>query len=175
MRVDEDPDSTPTLVWREFMPSSAAILRLEFEFSGSDVSGDNVTIEARENVNLLDSKNTADVAQGDGQGGNVAIDPIFVVLNGSAITARAAEGRGGVIDIDTQHFFRSAESVVDASGGTPGVVTISSPELDLSGELTTLPASFPSGLSATPMKRISMTVPLTSTSTIAPFHAVAFS
>jgi filamentous hemagglutinin family protein len=109
---------------------------------GSAVSGGNVTIEAREIVELLDSRITADVEQGVGQGGNVSIDPVFVVLNGSAITARAAEGRGGVIDIDTQHFFRSAESVVDASGGTPGVVTISSPELDLSGELTTLPASF---------------------------------
>ena len=40
LRIDEAPDSTPTLIWREFVPSSATTLRLGFEFIGSSISGD---------------------------------------------------------------------------------------------------------------------------------------
>ncbi len=77
-----------------------------------------------------------------GHGGNVKIDPRFVVLNDAEIVADAVTGEGGSIDIASRYLFRSADSRIDASSqfGVSGTVVIRSPEVDLSGELAQLPA-----------------------------------
>ena len=78
------------------------------------------------------------------QHGNISIDPIFVVLLNSQIIANAFGGPGGNIDIVTNFFFTSSDSVVEASSalGVSGTVSISSPDTDVSGGITTLPDNF---------------------------------
>jgi hypothetical protein len=71
---------------------------------------------------------------------------VFTVLDGgSKIVAQAHEGRGGTILIDSDFFFQSPDSLVDASSGNPalsGTVEIDSPDTDITGGVTALPESF---------------------------------
>jgi hypothetical protein len=106
-------------------------------------SGGNIDIEAQELVHLGASAITTSVSSGTG--GNITIDPDFVVLQrGSRIVARAGEGQGGQIRIVAGGFLKSPDSLVDASAdvGIDGRVEIHSPDVDLSGQLATLPVSF---------------------------------
>jgi large exoprotein involved in heme utilization and adhesion len=95
-------------------------------------------------VNLTNAEISTSVRAGTGDGGNISIDPEFVVLNHSDITAQADVGNGGNIRIETENFVQSADSVVDASSrlGISGTVEITAPDADLSADIVTLPASF---------------------------------
>jgi large exoprotein involved in heme utilization and adhesion len=74
-------------------------------------------------------------------GGNITIDPQFIVLNNSPISASAAAGQGGNINLVSDFFFNSG-SLISATGTTNnGTVNITAPNLDLGAELITLPAS----------------------------------
>jgi filamentous haemagglutinin family N-terminal domain len=91
------------------------------------------------------SRITTSVAGGQGDGGNITLDPPFVVLDGaSKIIAQAKQGRGGNIHITTDFLFRSPESVIDASSefGVSGTVEIDSPDTDITGGLAELPTNF---------------------------------
>jgi filamentous hemagglutinin family protein len=111
-------------------------------------TGGQITIQAREMVYLLDSIVKTNVSQPGslGNGGDILIDPRFVVLNRSDIRANAMSGEGGHISIRSDVFMRSGDSTVDASAeegpGIDGIVEISAPETNLSGELATLPQTF---------------------------------
>lgn len=88
---------------------------------------------------------TTSVAGGKGDGGNITIDPTFVVLDGaSQIVAQAREGSGGNIRIVTDSFFQSPDSRISASSelGIDGTVEIKSPDVDVAGDLAALPATF---------------------------------
>jgi filamentous hemagglutinin family protein len=77
--------------------------------------------------------------------GDITINhPRFLVLNDSRILARATAGRGGNIRIKADNILRSPESAIDASAetGISGTVATSTPEVDLSGGVTILPAVF---------------------------------
>ena len=108
--------------------------------------GGNIQIQSKGTVYLLNSSITATAGtllsgnQLAGAGGNIFIDPQFVVLNNSVISANAAIGRGGNINIVAENFLRS-ESQITATGAQEGTVVISAPELDLSGGLVGLSAS----------------------------------
>lgn len=105
----------------------------------------NITVRVGDLVHLDASQITTSVAGGAGGGGDIIIDPTFVVLdNGSRIVAQAARGSGGNISIVTEFFLASANSVVSASSeeGISGQVTISSPRVDLAGALRVLPTNF---------------------------------
>jgi large exoprotein involved in heme utilization and adhesion len=89
--------------------------------------GGNLQIKAGYMVNLIDSKITASVKGGpQTTGGNITIDPRYVVLNDSQIIAKATEGRGGNIKINADVFLASPESSVDAHSdrGISGTVDI---------------------------------------------------
>jgi|GEM_PF-863072 len=91
------------------------------------------------------SRITTSAAGGLGNGGNIFIDPIFVILDGgSTIEARAQKGNGGNISIVANHFWKSPDSTVSASSeqGVSGVVVINSPLSYISGSLDVLPAVF---------------------------------
>ncbi|HSQ52679.1 MAG TPA: hypothetical protein VLL94_15625, partial [Nitrospiraceae bacterium] len=80
-------------------------------------------------------------------GGNVTIDPQFVVLQNSQIRANAFAGSGGAIDIiATSAFIADPVSIVDASStlGIGGTVNIQSPLQNVGGELTALSQEFSS-------------------------------
>jgi large exoprotein involved in heme utilization and adhesion len=119
--------------------------------SSAGVSGGNITIQAGELLYLLDSSITATAgadrtAHGEGSnpnagnGGNITIDPEFIVLDDSLISANAAIGQGGNIVLESAYYLNSG-STITATGATSGTVTITSPELDLSGALVGLPSA----------------------------------
>ena len=109
--------------------------------SAGHIGGD-IHITTPELVYLLDSSITATAgASGvSGQGGNIRIDPTFIVLNNSLISANAAVGQGGNINLVSDFFFNSNSSIT-ATGTTNGTVNITAPTLDLGSELITLPVS----------------------------------
>jgi filamentous hemagglutinin family protein len=99
--------------------------------------GGNIALEFGELVELVDSRITTTVRSGLGSGGNISIDPTFVVLNHSQITANAFGGPGGNITIVADVFLPSADSRITASSAlsTQGSIAIEAPLTDLTGSL----------------------------------------
>jgi large exoprotein involved in heme utilization and adhesion len=124
--------------------------------NGSSISVETEQADAGDiNVNVgnlvhlrNNSQISTSVAGGRGDGGNITIDPNFVVLDeASAITARAREGAGGNIRIRITGdgaFFQSPDSIVSASSdfGLDGTVAIDAPDTDVSRSLSNLPVAF---------------------------------
>ena len=83
----------------------------------------------------------------DTAGGNINVDPQFVVLQNSQILAQAFAGTGGAITITaTSAFISDPLSIVNASStlGISGTVNIQSPLQNVGGELTALTQEFSS-------------------------------
>jgi tetratricopeptide (TPR) repeat protein len=104
-----------------------------------------VEIRAGSLVDLFDS--TIQTSSATDDGGNIRIDPEFVVLNHSTLRADAtgeAGGDGGNIAIEGEWIFASPDSVLSASSrsGVQGTVVVRAPDANLSGDLTALPESF---------------------------------
>lgn len=110
----------------------------------ASADGGDIHITARDLVSLFDSRITTSVGTGAGNGGNIRIDPAFVVLKNSQITANAFGGNGGNIDIISDFFLTDTSSVVQASSqlGISGTVAITAPQTNLSSSLTVLPSAF---------------------------------
>jgi large exoprotein involved in heme utilization and adhesion len=111
----------------------------------SHASGGQVTITAPDMVRLLDSTISTSVAgaANDSNGGNISIDPDFVILKGSQILAQAFAGDGGAIDVTAGLFLADATSILDASStlGVSGTVQINAPINNLSSVVGRLPES----------------------------------
>lgn len=105
--------------------------------------GGNIKFNVGNIVWLTDSTITASVGQGFGGGGNIDIDPAFVILDSSQVIANAFGGPGGNITIVTGQFLASPDSVVSASSalGIAGNVVIDAPDTDIAGALAALPAN----------------------------------
>jgi len=107
--------------------------------------GGNIYIKAGYMVELIDSKITASVGGGpQTTGGNITIDPEYVILNDSQIIANAYEGKGGNIRIIADVFLASPDSIVDASSqlGISGTVNIQAPIQNISGTLAPMQGNF---------------------------------
>ena len=108
-------------------------------------NGGEIRINAPDLVYLLDSSITATAGGvgGSGTGGNITIDPQFIVLQNSFISANAAIGQGGNIKLVSDFLFNSdlSNNNITATGTTNGTVNITAPQLDLGSELITLPTS----------------------------------
>jgi hypothetical protein len=110
-------------------------------------NGGSIELRTRDVLHLIDSEITAtagtvlaaNASGAGGSGGNIFIDPTFVILDHSLISANAAIGRGGNIEIISDFFFNNA-SLITATGAVAGTITISAPELDLSAGLIDLPS-----------------------------------
>jgi len=109
--------------------------------SASTADGGNISLTAGHLVYLLNSGITTSVGTGKGSGGNVTIDPQFVVLDHSQVRADAFGGPGGHINILSDFFLTNA-SVLSASSAlsTQGTVTIQSQFTDVSSSVAPLPA-----------------------------------
>ena len=105
-------------------------------------SGGNIKLDADFMIHILNSTIESSVA-GDAttQGGNISIDPEFVIVQNSQIFAQANEGAGGNIDLIGDVVLIDAVSTIDASSafGVSGTVNISSPIQNLSGAIAPLP------------------------------------
>ena len=108
-------------------------------------SGGNITLQAPFMIEMIDSEVSSSVFGPEGtQGGDIRIDPQFLILDSSEILARAFEGRGGNIRINADYIIQSAGSRIDASAdrGIDGTVVTRSPEVDLQKGLVELPVVF---------------------------------
>jgi large exoprotein involved in heme utilization and adhesion len=111
----------------------------------AQADGGNIQITAPTVVRLRESAITAEVGGGPQTvGGNVTIDPQFVLLQNSQIVANAFQGRGGTIRIQAQQaFLADPNSTVSASSlGGPelqGTVDIRAPVVSISGAVAPLP------------------------------------
>ncbi|WP_174627009.1 filamentous hemagglutinin N-terminal domain-containing protein [Candidatus Methylobacter favarea] len=114
------------------------------ETEAIQADGGNIDVRARDLVFLIDSAITASVQSSTGKGGNITIDPIFVILDNSKIIANAFGGPGGNIRIVADQFIASPDSIVDASSqfGVDGQVVITSPDTNMIGKIATLTAKF---------------------------------
>ena len=122
----------------QFTMTNSSVTTEADHASGGDIK---VTTSPAATVWLQNSKISASVADGDGGGGNISIDPQYVILQNSQILARAAQGQGGAITITTNLFLPDANSIVNADSGKPGLngtVTIQSPNAPGGGEIIPL-------------------------------------
>ncbi len=103
--------------------------------------GGNIKLTATDLVYLNDSQITASVSSGTGNGGNIDIDPVFVVLNNSNITADAQGGNGGNITLVTDNYLASPDSTLSASSnlGVDGSIVVNAPNKEFGGELEAVP------------------------------------
>lgn len=109
------------------------------------LDGGNITLAAPTLIYLLRSTLSGEAdttGSGFGNGGNLTIDPSFLILNNGALISKSSFGNGGNITIQSDYFFQSV-STIDASApfGLPGTVSGSAPEVDLSGSLIGLPSN----------------------------------
>ncbi len=106
--------------------------------------GGNIGVNATERVYLNQAQITTSVESGLGGGGNIDVDPDFVVLNQSNILANAFGGPGGNITIVAGNFITTPDSTIDASSalGLDGTVNISSPDQEVAEDLAVLPANY---------------------------------
>lgn len=94
---------------------------------------------------LVNSKITASVGGGSQTtGGNITIDPEYVIANDSQIVANAFQGTGGNITIVANVFLVDPRTVVDASSqlGISGTIDIQAPTNNISGIVTPLSSDF---------------------------------
>lgn len=105
--------------------------------------GGNITIQAGNRVHLANSSINTSVGSGSGAGGNIFIDPVFVILDNSSIIANAFGGPGGNISIISDYFLSSPGSRVEASSqlGVSGNVQVAAPRTDPGAALARLPAA----------------------------------
>jgi large exoprotein involved in heme utilization and adhesion len=95
-------------------------------------------------LDIEDGAITTSAAGGRGAGGDILIDPEFVVLDNSRIVANAREGAGGNIRIVADNFIATPDSVISASSdlGIDGTVVVEASEQDVTGGLVALPVGF---------------------------------
>ncbi len=101
------------------------------------LNGGEITLIAPYMIRLVDSRVTAESGN---DGGNITIDPIYTILDKSQIIANAILGNGGDIQITTEVFLVSPDSLISASSefGVAGNIEIFAPDVDISGSLVTL-------------------------------------
>ena len=106
--------------------------------------GGNIIIQAGRLVQLTNSQITTSVQGGLGNGGNITIDPQFVILSGSQILANAFGGNGGNIAIVAGTFLMDPTSTISASStfGVSGTVNIQATVTNLSESVTPLSGEF---------------------------------
>ena len=106
--------------------------------------GGSIVVSVGRMLQMAGSTISSTVLGGAGDGGNVTIDPEFVILDDSRIIAQAEGGAGGNISITADVLIVSPESVISASSrlGIDGAVDLKTPDTDLAGSLAPLPESF---------------------------------
>jgi filamentous hemagglutinin family protein len=105
-------------------------------------SGGNITVLATGLVHLTNSELNASVeGSSTTVGGNILIDPVYVILENSQILAQATQGQGGNINIFyTGALLADPSTLISASSqfGQQGTVTIQSPISPASGKINPL-------------------------------------
>ncbi|MDY6993119.1 MAG: hypothetical protein SVR94_11020, partial [Pseudomonadota bacterium] len=116
-------------------------------------SGGNISITTAGLLHLTDSEITTSVRAHQGHGGNIMLNPLFIVLDDSNIIAQAVEGDGGNMNIETNNIYvfpsdifpqtdhqERLDEAVNASSqlGIDGVITVNSPDINIGETLVIL-------------------------------------
>ncbi|MEO5332307.1 MAG: filamentous hemagglutinin N-terminal domain-containing protein [Magnetococcus sp. YQC-5] len=106
--------------------------------------GGDITVQVNNRIMLTHSDIATSVQGGDGKGGNVAIDPIHLILKGSRIEANAFQGAGGNVVIRAEALLKDPSSRITASSasGVQGRVTLDTPHVTALDALSVLPMTF---------------------------------
>ena len=109
--------------------------------SADKAEGGNIHITSPGYLSLTQSAILTNVFAEKGNGGNITLNPEFVILNDSVIFAEAYEGKGGNIDITTTGIYEFSENIISASSqlGIDGIIAINTPEIDVIEGIFTLP------------------------------------
>lgn len=130
-----DVTATNGLIMRN---GSSITTQVVSNVTGSTARGGDITVTTspRATVNIQDSTIIASVP-GSGDGGNVTIDPHFVILQNGRILSQTDQGTGGNIKITARVFLPDAGTVIsaDATRGVNGTVTIQSPYAPAGGKI----------------------------------------
>jgi large exoprotein involved in heme utilization and adhesion len=102
--------------------------------------GGNIDIQTQRMIQLTDSQILTSVQSGAGNGGNITIDPQFLILDNTQILAQAVAGNGGNISIVAGTMMVSPGSLINASSqtGISGQVSIQAPVTNLAAALSRL-------------------------------------
>jgi hypothetical protein len=128
--------------------SSMSLTGSEVTTSALQASGGDITLKANDIIRLNGAKVTAQVQGGpETKGGNIVIDPQYVIIQGgSVISASASQGGGGTINIQaSQAILQEPGTQITATGGAPGLdgsVSIRAPFQQLGGAIAPLPQAF---------------------------------
>ncbi len=128
------------------------------ETSAIQADGGNMSINSLGYVYLSNSQISTSVNESFGNGGNITLQPEFVVLNQGKIFARAKKGAGGNINILTNGIYNfnmlAISEVISASSefGLDGIVAIDTPDENSAESLYIMSDNFSdaSGLLNTP-------------------------
>ncbi|RMH35976.1 MAG: hypothetical protein D6690_07240 [Nitrospirae bacterium] len=104
--------------------------------------GGNIKLTASDTIHVIDSDITSSVGGGAATvGGNISLDPQFIILQNSRILANAFEGQGGNITLIGDVVLADPFSTLDASSalGISGSVDVQAPIQNLSGTIAPLP------------------------------------
>ena len=112
----------------------------------AQASGGNIKLSAPNIIQLTDSRIESSVEGGQAtEGGNIDLDPVFIIIQNSEILANATAGNGGNITLTaTGAVFIDSNSVIDASSetGISGTVRVNSPVAALAEVVAALPKNF---------------------------------
>jgi filamentous hemagglutinin family protein len=110
--------------------------------SAAAADGGNIELKAADLVHLNRGAVTTSVQGGFGNGGNITIDPRFVVLSNSEIKANAVRGHGGDITITAGSLLRDPNSSIEASSalGISGNIVIAAPVATVGSAIGSLTA-----------------------------------
>ena len=124
----------------------------EIKTKTNSADGGNIKISSPGYLYLTDEGTiTTSVNAEDGNGGNITLNPEFIVLDKSFIKANAFKGNGGEVNIITTGIYNFSgepiEKVITASSeyGLDGIVSIDSPDTDISDDLFVLPKNILDG------------------------------
>ncbi len=113
--------------------------------SSEKAMGGDIKMRAGHMIHLVDSEITASVGGGVATtGGNVSMDSQYVILKNSKVIAKAFEGTGGNIAIDSNVFLADPDTIIDASSslGIDGQVDIRSPVTQINSQISPLSKDF---------------------------------
>ena len=120
----------------------------EVQTNAVNSGGGNITVEVIDTIYLRDSTLTASAggSEAGDNGGNIFIDPIFLILDNASIVAQAFAGNGGIIELISDNYIADINSFLDASSelGNDGEVRITSLDNSVTGVLGVLTADFDS-------------------------------
>jgi len=106
--------------------------------------GGNIDLRVTDAINADRSEVSTAVGRGQGAGGNINIDPRFVILRNSRILANAYGGPGGNIHVVAENFIADSTTVIDASSAqsVDGTVRIEAPQTNVNGAVALPSAAF---------------------------------